>query len=161
MTGPDDELAIDRLIDAPRDAVWRAVVDHIEQWWCPAPWRAEATALEWRAGGPFAFTMHGPDGERHGGDGMLLEVVPGERFVFTNALGEGWRPQDAQPLAIVGCLTFADAGDGRTHYRASARHWSAADRQKHADMGFAEGWGACADQLEQVAKRIAMENGHA
>ncbi len=149
------ELHIEREMDAPREAIWRAVTERTEEWWCPRPWRTEIVALDWRSGGRFSLAMIGPDGERHGGDGMLLEVVPGERFVFTNVLGAGWAPQDAQPIGIVGRFEFAEAGGGRTRYRASAQHWSAADRETHEGMGFAEGWGICADQLEEVAKRLA------
>ncbi|MBS0480172.1 MAG: SRPBCC domain-containing protein [Proteobacteria bacterium] len=155
MTAPAHELAIERTFDAPRDAVWRAVTGHLTEWWCPRPWTSEIKAVEWKDGGRFAITMHGPNGEEHGGDGMLLEVVPGERFVFTNMFGHDWQPQDAQPIGIVGMFEFADAGHGKTRFRSSARHWSEADRKVHADMGFEQGWGVCADQLEEVAKKLA------
>lgn len=155
MTQPLYELAIERTFDAPRDAVWRAVTEHLTEWWCPRPWTSEIKAVEWKNGGRFAITMHGPNGEEHGGDGMLLEVMPGERFVFTNMLGEDWWPQDAQPVGIVGMFEFADAGDGRTAFRSRARHWTEASMKAHADMGFDEGWGVCADQLEEVAKKVA------
>jgi uncharacterized protein YndB with AHSA1/START domain len=149
------ELAIERHFDAPRDVVWRAVTEHLTEWWCPRPWTSEIVALEWVSGGRFAITMRGPDGEEHAGDGMLLEVVPGTRFVFTNMLGADWAPQDAQPVGIVGAFDFADASDGGTSFRSSARHRSAADMAKHDAMGFAEGWGICADQLGTVAERLA------
>ena len=55
---------------------------------------------------------------------------------------------------MTALLTFADAGAGRTQYRATARHWSAEDRQKHEDMGFHTGWGICADQLEVLAASL-------
>ncbi|WEK44277.1 MAG: SRPBCC family protein [Candidatus Sphingomonas colombiensis] len=155
MSLVNEELAIERVIDAPRDAVWRAMTDHIAEWWCPRPWTTEVVALEWRSGGRFSLAMHTPDGDVHDGDGMLLEVVPGERIVFTNMLGKNWVPQDAQPFGIVGIFTLADAPGGRTAYRASAHHWNAADRKAHDEMGFAEGWGICADQLTEVARRVA------
>lgn len=155
MTQPAFELAIERTIDAPRDAVWRAVVDHLPEWWCPRPWTSEIVDLDWRSGGAFSITMHGPDGETHPGQGVLLDVVPGERIVFTNMLDAGWNPQAAQPVGIVGMFEFGDTGDGKTSYRASSRHWSEADMTAHADMGFADGWGVCADQLEEVAKKLA------
>ncbi|MEO5939052.1 MAG: SRPBCC domain-containing protein [Sphingomonas sp.] len=155
MSQPAYELAIERTFAAPRDAVWRAVVDHLTEWWCPRPWTSEIVALDWKSGGRFAITMHGPEGEAHPGDGVLLEVVPGERFTFTNMLDAAWNPQDAQPVGIVGTFAFADAGDGRTAFRSSARHWSEATRKAHADMGFTEGWGVCADQLEEVATKLA------
>lgn len=157
MTAAKRELAIERVIDAPRALVWRAMTERLAEWWCPRPWTTEIVALEWRAGGRFALTMHGPEGAVHGGDGMLLEVVPGERIVLTNALGEDWAPQAAEPMAIVGTFALADAPDDRTVYRASARHWSATDMKTHDAMGFATGWGICADQLAEVVQGMKGE----
>jgi uncharacterized protein YndB with AHSA1/START domain len=52
-------------------------------------------------------------------------------------------------------VTFADAGDGRTAYRAVALHANEADREKHEKMGFNEGWGTVAGQLEEFAQSLA------
>jgi uncharacterized protein YndB with AHSA1/START domain len=40
--------------------------------------------------------------------------------------------------------------NGQTRYCATARHWSAEDRKTHEEMGFYDGWGQCADQLEAL-----------
>jgi uncharacterized protein YndB with AHSA1/START domain len=50
-------------------------------------------------------------------------------------------------------LTFQDEG-GKTRYTARARHWSKEDRETHEKMGFHQGWGVCADQLEALARSI-------
>ena len=34
-----------------------------------------------------------------------------------------------------------------TRYSAKARHWTEEACNNHSTMGFADGWGACADQL--------------
>ncbi|MCA9801995.1 MAG: SRPBCC domain-containing protein [Cyanobacteria bacterium HKST-UBA02] len=34
------------------------------------------------------------------------------------------------------------------------RCWTKADRETHEKMGFHEGWGICADQLESLAKTL-------
>lgn len=161
MTQPVHELAIERTFDAPRDAVWRAATEHLAEWWCPRPWTSEIVAVEWKDGGRFAITMRGTEGEEHPIEGRLLEVMPGERFVFTNLLGENWDPQDPQPVGIVGMFEFADAGAGKTQFRSSARHATEASKKAHEEMGFTGGWGACADQLEEVARRVAKETADA
>lgn len=149
-TGAHD-LSITRLIDAPREAVWRAYTDHLAEWWCPRPWSVEIVEQDMRPGGRSAMIMRGPNGEESPQDGVYLEVVPMERIVFTDAFTAGWHPQG--PF-IVGIMEFADA-DGGTRYTASARHWSAEAKAQHEAMGFIEGWGKVAEQLEEVAKRIA------
>jgi uncharacterized protein YndB with AHSA1/START domain len=44
--------------------------------------------------------------------------------------------------------------DGHTRYIARALHWSAADRETHEKMGFREGWGIAADQLEKLTQSL-------
>jgi uncharacterized protein YndB with AHSA1/START domain len=39
------------------------------------------------------MVMRGPNGEEMPHEGVLLEVSPGKRFVFTDTLTTGWRPQ--------------------------------------------------------------------
>jgi uncharacterized protein YndB with AHSA1/START domain len=36
-----------------------------------------------------------------------------------------------------------------------ARHWSAEDLRSHEQMGFHDGWGKAADQLEALARTLA------
>ena len=148
---PAHELQITRLIDAPRAAVWRAWTDHLAEWWCPKPWTVEIIEQDLRPGGRSAMIMRGPDGEEMPQEGIFLEVVPMERVVFTDAFTKGWLP--AGPF-IVGILEFADEAGG-TRYTASARHWTEEAHAQHASMGFTEGWSKVAEQLEEVAKRIA------
>ena len=145
------ELKISRLIDAPREAVWRAFTDHLAEWWCPRPWTVEMIEQDLRPGGRSAMIMRGPNGEESPQDGVYLEVIPLERIVFTDAFTHGWNP--AGPF-MVGILDFADE-DGQTRYTGTARHWTAEAMQQHEAMGFTEGWGKVAEQLEEVAKRIA------
>lgn len=159
----DTELTISRRIAAPRAAVWAAWSDpaRVEEWFCPQPWRAEVQAFDFRPGGVFRVVMHGPEGERHDeGDGCFVDVVPGERIVFTSVLGEDWRPvipsNEGCDLPMTAIITMQDDGDG-TLYAVRVLHASAGDRQKHADMGFEAGWGAVIAQLEQVAQGLATD----
>lgn len=151
------ELSIEKRIDAPVEAVWKAWTDHIEEWWCPKPWTTELVAQDFRAGGRTAMIMRGPNGE--GGDvmeGIFLEVTPLRRIVFTNVVDSHWQPQISPVANIVGWFEFTPEGN-QTHYRAGARHWDEDAMRKHAEMGFEQGWAMVADQLEAVAKRIAAE----
>ena len=137
------ELSATRFIAAPPPVVWRVMTDRIEEWWCPKPWRAEFAMLERRVGGASDCTMFGPDGEVHPHPGMVLAWDEGKRFAFTDAIIGDLEP--AGPF-MIGIWSVEAEGDG-TRYTAKARHWTQADCDRHNEMGFEQGWGACADQL--------------
>ena len=142
------ELSVTRLIAAPREKVWRIWTERLPEWWCPKPWTTEIIQQDLRPGGRSALVMHGPNGERSDMEGVVLEVTPGERVVFTNAFTAGWVPQ--APF-MVGLFTFADEGEG-TRYTAAARHWDADTKAKHEAMGFHPGWDIVAGQLAALCE---------
>lgn len=144
------ELVVERLIDAPADAVWKAWTEHLEEWWCPKPWTTEVIEHDLRAGGRAATIMRGPNGEEHVNEGVFLEVIPGRKVVFTDAFTAGWVP--AGPF-LVGFMEFTPEGD-KTRYRGGARHWNEAAYDQHKQMGFEAGWAKVAEQLEEVARRL-------
>ncbi|KFL26717.1 polyketide cyclase [Devosia sp. 17-2-E-8] len=146
------ELVLTRLIDAPRERVFAAWTqpDLLKQWFAPRPWSTPVAELDVRTGGWNYVVMRDQDGNDYPNRGMYLEVVPNEKIVFTDAYTGDWQPSDKPFFTAV--LTFEDEG-GKTRYTARARHWTVEDRQMHEKMGFHEGWGMCADQLEELLKR--------
>jgi uncharacterized protein YndB with AHSA1/START domain len=151
MTHPH-ELVLTRLIDAPREALFRAWTDPelLMQWFTPRPWTTPVVRTDPRPGGSNYVLMRGPDGEENHCHGVYLEVVPGRRLVVTDAFTEAWVPS-AKPFMTT-ILTFDDEG-GKTRYTATVRHWSAEDKAAHEAMGFHAGWGAATDQLERLVAR--------
>jgi uncharacterized protein YndB with AHSA1/START domain len=145
------ELSVTRHIAAPPEKVWQIMTERLTEWWCPKPWTTEIIEQDWRAGGRSATVMHGPNGEKSGGDGIFLEVTPGKRFVFTDALSHvdgKWMPQ--APFMIGGMEISAESGG--TRYFAWSRHWDEATCRRHEEMGFTGGWQAVADQLAALAE---------
>ena len=147
------ELVLTRLIDAPRAAVWRAWTEPelMQQWFTPRPWTTPVVRADVRPGGSNYIVMRGPDGSEHENRGVYLEVVPHERLVITDAYTRAWEPAAKPFMTLV--LTFDDE-HGRTRYTARARHWSAADKQAHEQMGFHEGWAKATDQLEALVRTL-------
>jgi uncharacterized protein YndB with AHSA1/START domain len=149
----DRELALDRFMAAPRLAIWRCWTEPelLTQWFTPAPWTPVSASLDVRPGGSTMIVMADPEGNEFPSQGVYLEVVPGQKLVFTDAYVRAWEPNEAPFMTAI--LTLADEGAG-TRYRAVARHLSVEDRKPHEDMGFHAGWNAAADQLEALAARL-------
>ena len=159
------DLVLERLLDAPRELVWRAYTDpeHLRQWFAPRPYQISECELDPRPGGIFRIRMTGPDGfdTGHGNAGCVLEAVENERLAWTSALAPGYRPAEmgegCESFPMTAIVTLEDAGEGRTLYRAVALHKDVKDRDTHAEMGFQDGWGTVAGQLEEFARRLRVQ----
>ena len=147
------ELKLERVLNAPRHNVWRCWTEAelLEQWFAPHPWTAKIKELDLRPGGGFHVSLRGPEGEESGGPGVFLAVEPEERLIFTDAFQPGWLPS-GQPF-MTAIIELASEGD-RTRYTARALHWREEDRKTHEDMGFHDGWGQVAGQLEAIAAKL-------
>ena len=149
----DRELVLTRIIDAPREKVFRAWTEPelLVQWFAPLPWTTPVAETDVRPGGSSLIVMRSPDGNDFPNRGVYLEVVAPERLVFTDAYTAAWEPSEKPFMTVI--LTFEDEG-GKTLYTARARHWTVADREAHEQMGFHQGWGQCADQLAALVSKL-------
>lgn len=146
-------LAIKRRIDAPPAAVWRAWTEPalLKRWFAPAPWTVSHVELDVRPGGASLIVMRGPDGGEFPNRGVYLEVVPERRLVFTDAYVGAWTPSEHPFMTVTISL---EPDQAWTLYSARVAHWSVADRERHEQMGFHDGWKRCADQLGVVAQSL-------
>jgi uncharacterized protein YndB with AHSA1/START domain len=155
MTEPanDRELLLTRLIDAPREKLFRCwtTPELLKQWFAPAPYTTPIAEVDLRVGGANRIVMRAPDGQEIPCPGTYLEIVPNEKLVFTDAYTGGWTPSQKPFMTVV--ITFEPEA-GKTRYTARVRHWTKEDYDTHVAMGFHQGWGQCADQLAALAKKI-------
>ncbi|MFC7328921.1 SRPBCC domain-containing protein [Marinactinospora rubrisoli] len=152
---PELDLGIERVIRASRKLVWNAWTDPaaLAQWWLPAPALCRVERLEVRPGGAFVTRMSSDGGATFVPhvDACFLVVDAFERIVFTNAVDSGWRPAAPAPVSITAEVTLRDHPEG-TDYRILVRHGDPATRNRHAELGFTEGWGTAADQLTRIVE---------
>lgn len=150
---PQTDLILTRTLGVPRDVIWTCWTDprHIPQFFIPAPHRVTAVDIDLRVGGRFN-TRFAVEGTVMDNKGVYLEVIPQKKLVFTDAYTEGWKP--APDPFMTAILLLGDAPDGGTTYTAIARHRTADACKTHADMGFIDGWGTVATQLETYARGL-------
>jgi len=108
----DDPLAIagSRVLDAPRELVWKVWTDpkHLAQWWGPDGFRTTTSAYECKPGGVWRFVMHGPDGRDYENRITFDEIVKPERIVYRHGGGG-----DVEPVQFTTTVTFEELG-GKT-----------------------------------------------
>jgi uncharacterized protein YndB with AHSA1/START domain len=144
------ELIITRIIDAPRDLVFKAWTDpkQVAKWWSPKYFTNPVCELDVRPGGAILIHMAGPDGTVYPMKGMYQEIVEPERLVFASSAVEDDAGNPA--LETLSTVTFEDQG-GKTQLTlrvAVVRSTSAAE---WALAGMEEGWNQSLDKLvEQV-----------
>jgi uncharacterized protein YndB with AHSA1/START domain len=108
-TSVSKDIRIQRIYDAPLQAVWDAWTDPAQaaQWWGPRGYSITNHSKDLRVGGHWAYTMHGPDGVDYENKTIYLEVEPLAKLVYDHG-GNDDRP----PLFRVTVL-FAEV-DGKT-----------------------------------------------
>ncbi len=81
------ELVVWRLIDAPRELVFKAWTqqEHAARWWGPQGFTCESCRLDATRGGAFRIAMRAPAGTLHTKCGVYHEITAPERLVFTYA----------------------------------------------------------------------------
>jgi len=152
---PKLDLVLERVVDVPREMVWRAwtTPEQLKKWFTPDPWRTVECTVDLRPGGAFHFVMRSPEGKDFPNTGCFLEIVENEKLVWTNVLAPGFRPADSAfiDLPFTAIIALEPHGAG-TKYTATALHRDEDGRGKHEQMGFHDGWGKALDQLVAVIK---------
>ena len=155
---PRFDLVLERITDVAPELVWRAWTEpeHLMPWFCPRPWSVSECEIDLRPGGTFRTVMRSPEGEAFPNVGCYLEVVPGRRLVWTDALLAGYRPAPNSTLEgfhFTAIIEIEPHGTG-TRYVATAMHPDEDSRLKHEAMGFYDGWGTAWAQLEEHARTM-------
>lgn len=155
---PERDLVLERVIGAPPSRVWAAWTEPelLVQWFAPAPWTTAHATVEPHPGGAFQAVMQSPEGETmEGPPGCVLVAVKGRLFVWTDALGPGFAPNPEPFFTAIVRLRPHPTG---TRYQVIARHADAEARERHAAMGFSEGWGTAASQLAAIVEASAVSS---
>ena len=159
---PRLDLMLERVVDVPKELVWRAWTEpeHLKKWFTPVPWRTVDCEIDLRPGGIFRTVMRSPEGKDFPNVGCYLEVVENAKLVWTNVLAPGFRPGgDAGDPETCGALFFTavitlESQGKATKYTALVMHADEDSRKRHAELGFHDGWGTALEQLVAHAKTI-------
>jgi len=147
------EITITRTFDAPRALVFKAWTDakELAQWWGPKGFTNPVCEIDPRVGGALRIHMRGPDGSIYPMKGEIREIIPPERFVFTNIAVDAAGNPIIDGLTTV---TFADEG-GKTKLTLHTRGSALVDYAAAYLQGMEMGWTQSIDKLEAMLARGA------
>ena len=143
-TPTDREIHIERIVNAPRERVWRAYEDPalISQWWGRGN-QLDIERMEFTRGGHWRYVEHGANGT-FGFEGRYREVVSPERFVRSFE----W---DGMPAHVaIEFITFTDLGDGRTRINIVMQMHTPGERDGFLNSGMQQGMDASFAELDRL-----------
>lgn len=150
VTTPGERsLRMERIFDAPRERVWRALTEPelVAQWWGRGN-RLDIERDEVRVGGHWRYIEHAGS-EAHGFEGRYREVTPPERIVRTFE----WDGMPGYP--VIDTLELVDLGDGRTKLVSTSMFFSTEERDGMMQAGMVDGANQSYDALERLLATIA------
>ena len=77
-------LCTARVVPATPEAVFAAIAapERLARWWGPNGFRSSFETFDFRPGGDWIFTLHGPDGSDYPQVCRFIEIVPDRRVVI-------------------------------------------------------------------------------
>jgi uncharacterized protein YndB with AHSA1/START domain len=142
------ELILTRVVNAPRDSVFRAQTDPalIPQWWGPRRFTTAVDKMDPRPGGIWRFVQRDADGNAYAFKGVYHEVSAPERIVYT------FEFEGAPGHVSLESVTFEELGNS-TKMTDKVVYQSVEDRDEMLRSGMEEGARETMDRFaELVAK---------
>jgi len=147
----EKSILVSREFAAPIENVWRCYTESelLDQWWGPAPWRAETRSMDFSPGGCWIYAMVGPEGERHWARMDYLAIDHYKSFDIEDSFGdEEGNINKALPVS-KGQQVFTKTANG-VMVEFKMYYPTEADLQTIVDMGFEQGITICMEQLNTL-----------
>lgn len=143
------DLVMERIFDAPRELVWKVMIDpeRVTRWWGPHGYTTTVVEMDVRPGGRWRWINHTTGGEDVPFKGEYLEVVPPERIVRTEILDV----PGFDDRAAIDTMTFEALGN-RTKLVARTRFPSIDDLEGALATGMI---GGALQTYDRLAAEIA------
>lgn len=152
LTEGRGRLYIQRIVDAPRELVWKAWTDPdlIPRWWGPRGFTTTVDAMDVRPGGTWRYVQRDAEGNEYAFHGVYHDVTPPERLVYTFEFeGEPGR-------VALDTVVLEDLG-GRTKVTDRTVFQSAEDRDGMLLSGMREG---AVESMDRFAELLNdLQNG--
>jgi uncharacterized protein YndB with AHSA1/START domain len=159
-TTKSSDFVISRVLDAPRDLVWKCFTEpeRMKHWWGPKGFTVVASKMDLRVGGTYHYRLSAPDGSPMWGKFVYREIIPPERLHFISSFsdengGTTRHPgHPSWPLEMHSTFTFEELPGGKTKFTVSWEpHNATEEERKTFEAGrdsMRMGWTGTFEQLE-------------
>jgi uncharacterized protein YndB with AHSA1/START domain len=149
ITKPGEQtIHITRIFDAPREKVFKALVDPelIPQWWGPAKYKTKIVKHDPRTGGEWRYVQTSDEGE-FGFHGSFHEITAPSRAVQTFEF-------EGMPGHVALDALTLEEKDGQTVMTIVSNFQSVEDRDGMVASGMEDGLTEGHDRLEALLKKM-------
>lgn len=154
------EFVISRLLDAPRERVWRAWTDQkeMDQWFGPKGMATVQSKGEFKAGGVRLVAMKGPDGKVGWNRAAYREITPPSKLVWVTSFSDENGGLTRHPMAPTWPLemlttVILEEKEGKTLLTVRWMPINSSDEENQTFMagfeGMKGGWGGTFERLEE------------
>jgi uncharacterized protein YndB with AHSA1/START domain len=148
-TPADREIRVERVFNAPRERVWRAMTDPelVAQWWGRGN-KLVVERMEVKRGGHWRVVEHAPDGV-HGFEGRYREVSPPGKYVRTFE----W---DGTPgYVLIESVTLDEIAAGKTRVISVSLFHTPEERDGMLNLGAQAGLNQSYAALDRLLSAIS------
>ena len=109
------QISLERTFNVSLELMWEAWrnPEHIAQWWGPKGFTTTIHKMDFKEGGEWLLTMHGPDGTNYPNRSIFTEIVPLKRIAYEHYnpdfLAEVDFKSDGETTTLVWTMTFKTA----------------------------------------------------
>ena len=142
------EIVITRVLDAPRELVFKTITDPnlVGQWWGPKRLTTVVDQMDLRPGGIWRFIHRDTDGSEYGFHGVYHEIVAPERIVQTFEF-------EGMPGHVSLETLRLEDQNGKTMWTSTAVYQSVEDRDGMVQSGMEGGARELMDRLAEIVEK--------
>ena len=145
-------MTITARFDAPIGRVWQVWSDprQLERWWGPPMYPATVTEYDLAAGGTVAYTMIGPEGERHRGLWRVRAVDAPHTLEFEDGFADAdGNPRPDAPTGVIR-VALSELTGGGTQMDITTTWASQEAMERILAMGTDGGMTAAVGQIDEL-----------
>jgi uncharacterized protein YndB with AHSA1/START domain len=144
-------ILVSREFDAPVTDVWRAFTESelLDQWWAPAPWRAETKSMDFSPGGFWLYAMISPENKKHWGRMNYIAIKHLKSYDAEDCFCDEEGKINPDLPVSRGRNLFTETNTG-TRVEFKLIYPTEASLQQIVEFGFEQGITICFNQLETL-----------